>query len=209
MLLAGDEIGHTQQGNNNAYCQDNELSWLNWDLNEEQQALLAFVRKCIAFVNAEPVLQRRRFFHGHAIHGGEAPEIAWLDTTGKEMSDEDWSTSFVRSFGVELFGDNVDTNEHGERISGDTLLLMFNADHATQIDFVLPELEAGERWLLVLDTALPQGDSGRTIDGAHYPLEPCSLAVLRLAVGEQAAAPQGTKPAAKTYEKGTTPTQGG
>src|SRR6185503_18057161 len=92
MILAGDEFSHTQQGNNNAYCQDNELTWLNWNLNQEQQSLLKFVQKCIAIVKEEPALQRRRFFHGHAIHGGEAADIAWLATSGHEMSDEDWQT---------------------------------------------------------------------------------------------------------------------
>ncbi len=166
MILAGDELGHTQQGNNNAYCQDNELTWLHWDLNKAQQALLRFVQKCIALVNSQPVLQRRRFFHNHAFHGGEAPDIAWLDTFGNEMSEEDWQTSFVRCFGVQLFGQAVDIDERGEEINGDTLLLLFNADHEVKIDFVLPALEADERWQLLLDTALPEDDSQRLVDGA-------------------------------------------
>ena len=207
MILAGDEIGHTQQGNNNAYCQDNELTWLKWDLTPEQQSLLAFVQKCIAIVKEQPVLQRRRFFHGHAIHGGEALDIAWLDTSGHEMSDEDWQTSFVRSFGVELFGQEVDLDEHGEQINGDTLLLLFNADHATKIDFTLPELEEGQRWQLVMDTALPEDESQRVIDSPQYPLEPCSLAMLRLLLPEPPlAAPVGSKEVKAPYDKGVTPT---
>jgi glycogen operon protein len=184
MILAGDEIGHTQQGNNNAYCQDNELTWLHWDLNEEQQALLQFVQKCIALANSQPVLQRRRFFHGHAFHGGEALDIAWLDTSGNEMSEEDWQTSFIRCFGVQLFGQAVDIDERGEEINGDTLLLLFNADHEVKIDFALPELEADERWQLLLDTALPEDDSQRLIEQAAYPLQPASMAVLRIVQAE-------------------------
>lgn len=207
MLLAGDEIGHSQKGNNNAYCQDNELSWLNWELTPERQSLLKFVQKCIAIVDEQPVFQRRRFFHGHEIHGGEAPDIAWLDTSGNEMSEEDWRTSFVRSFGVELFGENVDVDEHGEHINGDTLLLLFNADHATKIDFTLPALENGEHWQLVLDTARPQDEAQETVAAPQYPLEPCSVALLRLLKpAVPPAPPVGTTVVPKPYEKGVTPT---
>ena len=181
MILAGDEIGHTQKGNNNAYCQDNEITWLNWDLTPEQTKLLEFTRKCIAIVSDKPVFQRRRFFHGQNIQGGEAPDIAWLDTSGNEMSGEDWKTSFVRSFGVELFGQSIDVDEHGEEINGDTMLLLFNADHATRIDFTLPALEEGQSWQLVLDTAVSgEGDEERAVEGPQYGLAPCSLALLRL-----------------------------
>ena len=79
MLLAGDEIGHTQNGNNNAYCQDNEITWLNWKLDERQKKLLDFVRRVIAIYHEEPTLHRRRFFHGKSLHGDQSPEIAWLD----------------------------------------------------------------------------------------------------------------------------------
>ena len=180
MILAGDEIGHTQNGNNNAYCQDNEISWLHWDLSPQNKVLLEFVQKCIALVNTEPVFQRRRFFHGQGIQGGEAPDIAWLDTSGNEMSEEDWRTSFVRSFGVELFGQSVDVDEHGEEINGDTLLLLFNADHATRIDFTLPALEPGQSYELILDTAVKDEGAPHAIQGPMYQLAPSSTAVLRL-----------------------------
>ncbi|HVX14945.1 MAG TPA: glycogen debranching protein GlgX [Pirellulales bacterium] len=180
MILAGDEMGHTQNGNNNAYCQDNELSWLSWDLNDEQQALLTFVQKCIELNKSEPVFQRRRFFHGQGIQGGEAPDIAWFDTSGNEMSDEDWKTSFVRSFGVELYGQAIDVDEHGAEISGDTLLLLFNADVATRIDFTLPALEEGQTYELIFDTAVNDEGVKHVIEGTKYQLAPCSLALLRL-----------------------------
>jgi isoamylase len=180
MILAGDEIGHTQNGNNNAYCQDNEISWLHWDLTDEQKDLLEFVQKCIELNKTEPVFQRRRFFHGQGIHGGEATDLAWLDTSGHEMSDEDWKTSFVRSFGVELYGHSIDVDEHGEEINGDTLLLLFNADVATRIDFALPALEQGQSYELIFDTAMKDEGVAHPIEGINYQLAPCSLALLRL-----------------------------
>ncbi len=181
MILSGDEIGHTQKGNNNAYCQDNEITWLNWNLSSEQTKLLEFTRKCIAIISEQPVFQRRRFFHGQGIQGGEATDIAWLDMSGKEMSEEDWKTSFVRSFGVELFGQSIDVDEHGEEINGDTMLLLFNADHATRIDFTLPELEEGQSWQLVVDTAVSgEGEEAHEVEGPQYGLAPSSLALLRL-----------------------------
>ena len=180
MVLAGDEIGHTQKGNNNAYCQDNDLSWLHWDLGDEQKSLRDFVQKCIELNKNEPVFQRRRFFHGQGIQGGEAPDIAWFDTSGNEMSEEDWKTSFVRSFAVELYGQSIDVDEHGEEINGDTLLLLFNADHATRIDFTLPALEAGQKYELILDTAVKDEGTTHVVEGPVYQLAPCSLAMLKL-----------------------------
>jgi glycogen operon protein len=180
MILAGDEICHTQKGNNNAYCQDNEISWLNWELTPEQKETLAFAQKCIELVTSEPVFQRRRFFHGQGIQGGEAPDIAWLDTSGKEMSEEDWKTTFVRSFGVELYGQSIDVDEHGEEIHGDTMLLLFNADHATRIDFTLPTLEEGQSYEVLFDTAVKDEGVPHPLEGPNYQLLPCSMALLRL-----------------------------
>ncbi|OYV81759.1 MAG: glycogen debranching enzyme, partial [Planctomycetia bacterium 21-64-5] len=180
MILAGDELGHTQNGNNNAYCQDNEITWLHWDLSGEQKTLHEFVQKCINLNRNEPVFGRRRFFHGQGIQGGEAPDIAWFDTSGNEMSEEDWKTSFVRSFGVELYGQSIDVDEHGEEIHGGTLLILFNADHATQIDFALPALEAGQSYELVLDSARAGEGVPHPVAEPHYQLAPCSLALLRL-----------------------------
>ena len=179
MLLAGDELGHTQNGNNNAYCQDNELTWLHWDLNERQQKLLHFSQRILQLFHEQPVLQRRRFFHGQAIEGTGAPDIAWIDNSGTEMTQEAWNTSFVRCVGVILFGDSIDVDEHGEEISGDTLLLLFNAAHE-QIPFTLPELEEQFPWELLLDTARPETPSEDYLAGDEYPLESYSLAMFRV-----------------------------
>ena len=144
MLLAGDELGQTQNGNNNAYCQDNELTWIKWDLDERRQKLLAFTRKILEIMHEQPVFQRRRFFHGQAIEGEGAPDIAWLNPDGTEMTAESWNSGFARCLGVLLYGDSIDVDEHGEAIQGDTMLLLFNADHATNITFTLPEGREGE-----------------------------------------------------------------
>jgi isoamylase len=185
MLLAGDEIGHTQNGNNNAYCQDNETSWLHWDLSPEQESLLKFVRKVIAVYHAEPVFQRRRFFHGKDIQqsaGEHAADsdmgIAWHDPTGAPMSKEAWSSSHVRCLGVQLFGHNIDVDEHGETITGDTMLLLFNADHAATINFKLPPPDGENPWELVFDTAR-EGNGEGEMPKESYELEPVSMAVLR------------------------------
>jgi len=179
MLLAGDAIGHTQKGNNNAYCQDNEISWINWNLTPEQESLLKFVRRVTALFHEQPVFHRRRFFHGQAIQGEEAPEIAWFDPTGAEMSDEAWKSSFVRCLGVQLFGETVDVDERGEDICGDTLLLLFNVDHANTIPFVLPPPgnDDSQPWELVFDTSVENGDEA-TLE-SPYPLQPCSVVVLK------------------------------
>ncbi len=180
MLLAGDEMGHTQQGNNNAYCQDNELSWLHWKLTPEREALLKFVRRAIAVFHDEAVFHRRRFFHGQAIQGAEAPEIAWIDPSGEEMGDDAWKTAFVRCLGVQLYGGEIDVDERGEAISGNTMLMLFNADHANTIDFVLPPTGTDDSlpWELVFDTDQEVSEEGAQL-GKSYPVKPCSMVMLR------------------------------
>ncbi len=179
MLLAGDELGRTQQGNNNAYCQDNEISWIHWDLNDRQKELLAFARRVLDIYRRQPVFHRRRFFHGMAIEGAEAPDIAWLNPDGQEMTNDAWSKSFVRCLGVQLFGEHIDVDERGEEISGDTLLLLFNADHDLTIPFTLPDLDENHVWELLLDSADAKASRGRFESGKPYQLQPCSLVVLR------------------------------
>jgi glycogen operon protein len=180
MIQAGDEIGRTQKGNNNAYCQDNELAWVHWDLDQRKADLLKFVRRLIHLVREQPVFQRRRFFHGRAIQGADAPEIAWLEPSGQEMTERAWKDACVRCLGVELFGGEIDVDEHGEPICGDTMLLLFNADHANTISFTLPPPENGDPWELVLDTAsaAEPAEDAPPLENA-YPLTPCSLAVFR------------------------------
>ena len=178
MLQAGDEIGRTQRGNNNAYCQDNELTWLDWKPQERKANLLKFVRRVVRVFHEQPVFHRRRFFHGKAIQGAEAPEISWLDPSGQEMNDQAWKDSFVRCLGVQLFGGEIDVDEHGEPIVGDTILLMFNADHGSTISFAFPKPENGDPWELLFDTARPESAvTPSSSPGTSYQLEPCSMAV--------------------------------
>jgi isoamylase len=98
MVLGGDELGHTQKGNNNAYCQDNEITWLNWELNERQKDLLRFTQRVIRLRHEQPVFRRRRFFHGKAIEGAGAPDIAWLNVDGSEMTTETWTQEWVSAW---------------------------------------------------------------------------------------------------------------
>jgi glycogen operon protein len=173
-------VAHTQQGNNNTYCQDNELTWFNWDLSPDRQALLKFARRVIATYMEQPVFHRRRFFHGKSLHGGhKVPDITWLAPDGKEMSDEAWDAPFVRCLGVFLYGGSVDVDERGEQIKGDSLLLLFNADHGNPIPFELPDPPGDcEPWELLFDTM--QADPPELNEvGPQYELGPCSVAAFR------------------------------
>jgi len=145
MIRAGDELSHTQRGNNNVYCQDNELSWLNWELSPEQQTFLEFVKSLIRFRQEQPVLHRRRFFQGRAIRGADVKDISWFAPTGKEMTDEDWTRAAVHCLGVCIEGEMPNEfDERGERISGETLLLLFNGN-PDLVEFTLPERHSPAR----------------------------------------------------------------
>lgn len=152
MLLAGDESGHTQQGNNNAYCQDNELTWLSWELGPQDAELTQFTQQLIAFRRAHRVFRRRRFFQNRAIHGAAVRDIIWLDPAGTEMSDQQWQESFARSLGVLLCGRGLDEHdERGRPIVDTDFVLLFNAHHEA-LEFRLPSEPSAARWVLRLDT---------------------------------------------------------
>jgi isoamylase len=178
MLLAGDEIGHTQNGNNNAYCQDSPLAWLNWNLSPGQRDLLEFTRKLIRLRQENPVFRRRRFFQGRPIHGDGAKDLYWLAPNGEEMSDYDWQQSRALCLGMGLLGDQiVETNDHGERIIGRSFLLLFNASNE-HVRFQLDGRSRNVKWELVLDTARPAAKAGLFDGLTEYPLQPRSVAVL-------------------------------
>src|SRR5207249_2305829 len=127
---SGDELSHTQNGNNNAYCQDNELTWLDWDLDKTKRAFLDFVKRVAKVRQDNPVLHRRKFFQGRAIRGSGITDITWFDTSGQDMPDDAWNAGFVKCLGVRMAGDLVgDVDERGEPIRGDTLLVLLNAHH--------------------------------------------------------------------------------
>jgi glycogen operon protein len=179
MLLAGDEMGRTQRGNNNAYCQDNDTTWINWQLNHSQRELLDFTRSLVRLYFSQPVLQRRRFFHGEKLEGSAIPDILWLDPNGQKMTEEAWNVPYARCLGVQLYGQHVDVSEHGEPIHGDTLLILFNGDQKIEIPFVLPPFEGASNWQRLLDTAEPKADQSLFACGQKYPLRACSVAILR------------------------------
>ena len=180
MLLAGDEFGHTQRGNNNAYCQDNEISWLDWQLDAGRERLLEFTRRVIQLRRTHPVFRRRDFFEGRAIHGREAKDIAWLKPDGSEMSDQEWENDFARSLGVYLSGGSLtETDPRGRPLHDDDFLLLFNSHHEP-LAFMLPPTADGTKWFPLLDTAREDGvpeHRGRE-PGSPYPLEARSLALL-------------------------------
>jgi glycogen operon protein len=179
MLLAGDEIGHTQNGNNNAYCQDNELTWLDWELDEEQQELLNFVKRCTTLWREQPVLHRRKFFQGRAIRGSEVKDISFIDPSGGEMTDDDWNAGYVKCMGLRLAGDLInDVDERGEPIVGDTLLMLINAHHEP-LPFTLPTTSEGQVWEVLIDT-FDMGREHLFFNGAEpYDLKDRSMALLR------------------------------
>jgi glycogen operon protein len=151
MLLAGDESGHSQQGNNNAYCQDNELTWLAWD-GEEDQQLREFVRSLIRLRQGHRVFRRRKFFQNRAIRGENVRDIVWLDPAGTPMSEEQWRDGFARSLGVFLSGRGLDErDERGRTIVDNDFLVLVNAHYET-VEFKLPAQPEDARWVLLLDT---------------------------------------------------------
>ncbi len=179
MLLAGDEFGNTQRGNNNTYCQDNDISWLNWDWTPEQKDLHAFVRRVIGIWSSQPVLQRRHFFHGRPLHGAGVKDVTWFDASGAEMTEEAWADGWVRSFGVRWAGDMIPgTDERGRPLIGDTLLLLFNAHHEP-IPFRLPTHNEGQAWDLLFDTSESAEPNVHDTDVWIYQLQPRSMVVLR------------------------------
>ncbi len=180
MLLAGDELGKTQQGNNNCYCQDSELSWLQWDGGDEQQMMIEFVRGMIAVRKAEPVLRRQKFFQGRPIRQGEASDLGWIGTDGKELHEDVWNSGFAKCLGVRLDGKLTgEVNEHGEPIEGDTLLILLNA-HYEKLPFMLPTPLQGAYWEPLMDTAQFPRHLTDTQGGSEYVLHPRSMALLRL-----------------------------
>jgi isoamylase len=180
MISGGDEIGRTQGGNNNAYCQDNEISWTSWEITPERRDFLDFTRRLIQIWKEHPVLRRRKFFQGRRIRGADVSDIAWLDPSGREMTDDTWNSPDVRCLGVRLNGDAIDeVDERGGRIVSDTLLLMLNAGEQP-IAFTLPATAPEERWETLIDTADPWAPSRRLRAGGRYELLPRSMSVLKL-----------------------------
>ena len=168
MLLGGDEIGRTQQGNNNAYCQDNEISWFDWDNADAD--LLAFTRLVIHLWRQHPVFRRRRWFKGRPLRGSGVSDIIWLRRDGAEMSDEDWRDGLARSFAVFLNGDALhEIDDDGNPVRDSSFLLLFNA-HDQSMAFTLPRGPLGSYWEVVIDTAIGNADQPQQVR-AGEPME--------------------------------------
>jgi isoamylase len=181
MLCAGDEMGRTQQGNNNAYCQDNEIGWLDWELDEAQQDLLEFTRRLIALRRQHPALRRRKFFQGRPIFGSEIGDITWLRPDGEQMEEEEWSAEWNRTLAIRLGGEALgEIDEAGDPVVDHNLLILFNA-HDQPVCYTLPKAGAGAGWEVVVETARSEAaGSGVVLPGGEvYELEPRSLALMR------------------------------
>jgi glycogen operon protein len=180
MICGGDEIGRTQKGNNNAFCQDNGTSWYNWKLDQSQRDFLNFTRHLCRLRNGHPVLRRREFFQGRPIRGQEVRDIMWLRPDGQEMVDRDWETSWVRCIGVLLDGEDLDEyDDDGNRLKDNTFLLILNS-HEGQLPFLLPSYQEEVRWNVLVSTANPHGfeKSPALEGGASLQVSPRSLILL-------------------------------
>ena len=185
MLLAGDELGRTQGGNNNAYCQDNETSWVDWQRAEQFTDLTVFVARLTRLRRAHPVFRRRRFFQGRPVRGTNLEDIAWLTPDGSPMTDEQWTSGEARALAIFLNGAGIpEVDRHGRRITDDSFLLLVNPSPDEQV-FVLPEATYGRSWSVHLDTAdeaadvpLEDGRAVRHAAGDRLVLGPHSLRLL-------------------------------
>jgi glycogen operon protein len=180
MILAGDEIGRTQRGNNNAYCQDNDISWVDWKLDERKRDLLEFTQRLTDLFHEHPTLRRRKFFQGQPILGSEVKDITWFRPDGQEMTQADWGFAGTRVLGLLLLGDAInEVDERGNPILDDTVLILLNAYHEP-LPFTLPLNTPDQRWTPILDTRYPKGvppEAPQYQDGDRYQLLGRSLAL--------------------------------
>jgi isoamylase len=180
MIYAGDPIGHSQLGNNNAYCQDNPTTWLNWNLEPENRDLMAFVQRMINLRRRHPIFHRRRFFQGRPIKGANVKDVLWLNASGKEMSEDEWRDPSFHSLGMFLSGQGLnETDARGRKLGDENFLLLLNAFHE-DVAFMLPAFHPFGRWITWMDTSLDSGlRSGNAYDeGTTYPLQARSMVVL-------------------------------
>jgi glycogen operon protein len=177
MLSHGDEMGRTQCGNNNAYTQDNELSWVHWDLGPREEALLDFTRRVFALRHENPVLRRRSFFRGRPVGASGKKDLSWYRPDGHEMTDADWHNAESHALGMLILGDASDeTDERGRPVKGDTLMLLLNNGTAEQA-FTLPHMEGPGIWLEAVNTRMTS--EPHTVDEGLVTLAPYSLVLLR------------------------------
>jgi glycogen operon protein len=164
MLLAGDELGRTQMGNNNAYCQDNEISWLDWSLpRPEDKEFLEFVKTLTRIRRLHPVFRRPRFFHGNYTDHSPVKDITWLSPDGRELNDDEWRLSYGRCFGFHLGGDTGEYFDRtGRSLIDDRFIVLLNA-HDDMVPFMMPDRSLGTEWRVLVDSARPVADSPRRL----------------------------------------------
>lgn len=184
MIRGGDELSHTQNGNNNAYCQDNEISWLHWDLSDDEHKFFDFCCNVVQLWRDQAVLKRRHFFQGRRIRGAGVKDIAWLSANGNELTDHEWNSGMVDSIGVRLNGESIDeVDEFGERITGDTLLILLS-NQPNEVSFRMPRHKPSERWVPLFDTRTSKAPSATEWSSEDlYPLEGRSIAAFMLKSG--------------------------
>jgi isoamylase len=182
MLAHGDELGRTQDGNNNVYCQDNEISWIDWDLDEDEQSLLEFTRSVITLRAEHPTFRRRRFFEGDARHGGAGNQgdIGWYSPTGAEMNELDWRNGYARTIMVFLNGRAISApDDRGRKVVDDHFLLLFNG-HSEPVEFTVPVELSDGKWQVALNTASEDADADTAYEpGAVIDVPSRSVLVLR------------------------------
>jgi glycogen operon protein len=182
MLVAGDEFGRTQQGNNNAYCQDNEISWLNW--KHQDQELLTFTKKLISLRKDHPVFRRRKWFQGLPIKGKGLEDIAWFLPEGDEMSDESWNHDFARSLGIFLNGHGLHhEGPKGEAITDDNFYLIFNA-HDEPLEYIIPPKLRERSWAKILDTS-DDAIENEHLDHERITIQGRSVVLLQQSAGHE------------------------
>jgi glycogen operon protein len=180
MISHGDELARSQLGNNNVYCQDNELAWINWTQTPDTQAFFQFVSQLVHLRLTHPVFRRRKYFQGRSIRGGGVKDVAWLAPDGREMTDEAWNTDFARSLGMMLSGNAIEeVDERGEPITGDTLLVLLNA-HSDKVPFTLPSLDADQQWQRLVDTSEEQPGERAFRPKVRYPLQGRSVVMFKM-----------------------------
>jgi isoamylase len=179
MISHGDEYGRTQLGNNNAYCQDNEIAWMNWNWTKEQQQLFEFTRRIIAIRNAHPVTHRRRYFKNRQIQGEGVKDIRWLNTDGIDMNREEWETSFIRCMGMLLNGELMqEMDEYGNNLRADILLILVNS-YWEPISFTLPYEVVGSQWKVLVDTDRADRAEQEEVVENVYQIQGRSLVLLK------------------------------
>jgi glycogen operon protein len=178
MLLGGDEFARTQRGNNNAWCQDNEISWINWNWDDRGKRLYQFARRLIELRRDHPVFRRRQFLEGSDPMGSGLPDVWWFRADGRRMTKRDWNEQ--RTIGMFLNGQEIAApGPHGEKVEDESFLLLFNAHHE-DVTFMLPTRRFGATWELVLTTADPSVDEGLLVAPARTELPIIARSVMLL-----------------------------